>query len=102
MPPLADITISDTGVWTLVALLLGGLGSIFTWLLKIDRRVTDISATLDAKQDSTAAVQQATELQFRELWTARRDDVKDLGELGARLSAVEARLETLSTGRHRS
>lgn len=102
MPPLADITISDTGVWTLVALLLGGLGSIFTWLLKIDRRVTDISATLNAKQDSSEAVQQATDLQFRELWTARRDDVKDLGELGARVSAVEARLETLFTGRHRS
>ena len=101
VPLLADITISDTGVWTLVGLLLGELGSIFGWLLKIDRRVTDISATLDAKRDSIASVRHASLLQFRELWTAHREDVKDLGEIGGRLSAVEAKLETVLTDRHR-
>lgn len=96
---LADVNVSDTGVWTLAGLLAAGIGFTFVWLLKIDRTVTSVKTTLEERNRDLEGLRTDNTQQIQQLWHAHRDDVKDLGQLLGRLTVVETKLADLQTTR---
>jgi hypothetical protein len=74
--------------WVTIAVLVGiaFFSGLLGWMFRVDRGITKVNTTLEGIANSIIRNDKEHEV----LWSAHRDDVKELGILENRITAVEA------------